>query len=72
VITFIHRKFHRLVSSGTVYSTLYYMERNGLIQGRWAQGKRVYALTDKGKETVRVIFNLKEKILGLITNLFVS
>jgi len=72
LITFIHRKFGILVSSGTVYSTLYHMERDGLIEGRWSQRKRVYVLTDKGKETLRVIFNLKEKILGLILNLFIS
>jgi len=72
LITFIHRKFRILVSSGTVYSTLYRMERDGLIEGRGTQRKRVYVLTDKGKETLRVIFNLKEKILGLIINLFIS
>jgi len=32
-ISFIHNKFHLLVSSGTVYSLLYSLERNGLIQG---------------------------------------
>ena len=33
VISFIHNKFHLLVSSGTVYSLLYSLERNGLIEG---------------------------------------
>jgi DNA-binding PadR family transcriptional regulator len=35
VISFIHNKFHLLVSSGTVYSLLYSLERNGLIEGTW-------------------------------------
>lgn len=69
-VTLIHKKFGISVSPGTIYSTLHYMERDGLIEGRTTQRKKVYVLTDKGKETVRTIFNLKEKILGLIINLF--
>lgn len=40
VISFIHNKFHLLVSSGTVYSLLYSLERNGLIEGTWNERKR--------------------------------
>jgi DNA-binding PadR family transcriptional regulator len=47
VISFIHNKFHLLVSSGTVYSLLYSLERNGLIEGTWNERKRVYKLTEK-------------------------
>lgn len=71
VVGFIHERFYILVSSGTVYSLLYSMERDGLIEGRWAKRKRVYSLTDKGKETVENIINanatiqnLTEKLLG--------
>lgn len=39
VISFIHNKFHLLVSSGTVYSLLYSLERNGLIEGTWNEKK---------------------------------
>jgi len=34
VISFIHNKFRLLVSSGTVYSLLHSLEKNGLIEGR--------------------------------------
>jgi len=71
IIEFIHKKFQMLVSSGTVYSILYSMERDGLIEGRWDQRKRVYALTNKGEETLKAVLNLKEKILGLMINLFI-
>ena len=71
-VTFIHKKFYILISPGTIYQTLLYMERDGLIERIGTQRKRVYALTDKGKETVRAIFSLKEKILGLVINLFIS
>jgi len=50
VISFIHNKFHLLVSSGTVYSLLYSLERSGLIEGTWNERKRVYKLTEKAKK----------------------
>lgn len=71
VITFIHKKFGILVSSGTVYSHLYSLERDGLIKGRSSQRKRVYTLTDKGEKKIKAISEAKEKILGLMVNLFI-
>lgn len=72
VINFVHNKFAILMSSGTVYSLLYHLERNGLIKGEWNQRKRVYTLTKRGKETVRTFLNAKDKVLGLFLNLFVG
>lgn len=72
VIAFVHNKFHMLMSSGTVYSYLYFLERNGFIKGEWAQRKRVYTLTEEGKETLRAFLNSKDKILGLVLNLFIG
>lgn len=69
VISYIHNKFHLLVSSGTVYSLLYSMERNGLIEGIWNERKRVYTPTEKGKKTIRVILNANDKIKSFITNI---
>jgi len=53
VISYIHNKFNLLVSSGTVYSLLYSLERNGLVEGTWDERKRVYKLTEKGKKNNR-------------------
>jgi len=72
IIAFIHNKFHMLMSSGTVYSHLYFLERNGLIKDKWAQRRRVYTLTEQGKENVRAFLNSKDKILGLVLNLFIG
>ena len=69
VISFIHNKFHLLVSSGTVYSLLYSLERNGLIEGTWNERKRVYKLTEKGKKTIETILSANDKIKNFITNL---
>jgi len=69
VIAFIHNKFRLLVSSGTVYSLLYSLERDGLITGSWSQRKRVYKLTDKGEDTIKAIMNANDKIQYLMTSL---
>ena len=69
VISFIHNKFNLLVSSGTVYSLLYSLERNGLVEGVWDERKRVYKLTEKGGKTIDTILNTNDKIKGFITTL---
>jgi DNA-binding PadR family transcriptional regulator len=69
VISYIHNKFNLLVSSGTVYSLLYSLERNGLVEGAWNERKRTYKLTEKGKKTIETILNANDKIKGLLANL---
>jgi len=69
VIAFIHNKFGILVSSGTVYSLLYSLERDDLIRGIWAKRKRVYELTEKGERNIEAILNANDKIKSLMTNL---
>ena len=69
IIACIHNKFGILVSSGTVYSLLYSMERDNLIRGIWAKRKRVYELTEKGERNIEAILNANDKIKGLMTNL---
>jgi DNA-binding PadR family transcriptional regulator len=59
VISFIHKHFNVLLSSGTVYSCLYFLEREGLIRSEWIRRKRVYKLTEKGKQTVRTLLKMK-------------
>lgn len=70
VITFIHKKFHLLMSSGTVYNILYSLERRELIKSIQTSRKRVYKLTDKGAETINIILKGKEEIKSLMTKLF--
>jgi DNA-binding PadR family transcriptional regulator len=69
IIGFIHSKFRMLVSSGTVYSLLYSMERKGLIRGRWDQKKRIYMLTKKGEEIIKAILNANNEIQSLVKSL---
>ncbi|MFQ6073625.1 MAG: PadR family transcriptional regulator [Candidatus Bathyarchaeia archaeon] len=69
VIAQIHRKFGILVSSGTVYSLLYSLERDGLIRGEWNQRKRVYKLTEKGEQNIKVITKANDEIQEFLRNI---
>ena len=69
IIGYIHDRFHILVSSGTVYSLLYSLEREGLIEGMWDKRKRVYRLTEKGNREIEAILNTNDKIRSLLTGL---
>lgn len=72
IVSLVHNKFHMLLSSGTIYSCLYTLERDGFVRGELGQGKRVYTLTERGKEITRAFLNVKDKILGLFLNLFIG
>lgn len=69
VIAYIYKKFNFLISSGTIYSLLYSMERDGLIKGKKTNRKRIYTLTDKGKETLKVIQNANDPIQNFMDRL---
>ena len=69
VISFIHNKFGFLVSSGTVYSLLYALERNSLVEGTWIERKRVYKLTEKGTKTIHTILDSHDKIKSFMTTI---
>ena len=47
-----HNKFEISLSPGTVYATLYAMERRGLIAGHNDGKKTAFALTNKGEEAL--------------------
>ena len=53
IIVFIQKKFNVNLSPGTVYATLYSLERHNLIQGTWLERKRVYKLTQTGAQTLK-------------------
>lgn len=71
-IRLIDGRFNTLLSSGIVHSCLYSLEREGLIEGENAEKKKVYALTEKGRQTARRLLSMKHKILGLVLNLFIG
>jgi len=72
IIGLVHRRFNVLVSSGTVYSLLYSLERKGLVTADMDQRKRVYTLTEKGEQTLETVGRANGKINGLVHNLISS
>lgn len=72
IISFVHKRYDVLLSSGTVYSCLHFLEREGLIESRWVRRKKTYRLTAKGNQVVETLLKMKDKILGLVLNLFIG
>lgn len=69
IIGLVHRRFNVLLSSGTVYSLLYSLEREGLVSAGMNQRKRVYNLTEKGEKTLQTVEQANGEIHGLLQNL---
>lgn len=69
IVTLFHRKFHVLLSAGSVYSMLYALEREEFIQGFVADGKRVYKLTEKGEKKIKNILLNLDNIYLLIESM---
>jgi DNA-binding PadR family transcriptional regulator len=72
VVTHVNNKFYMSISLGSVCSYLSFLERRGLIRGEKARKSRVYELTEQGEETVKVFLSSKDKILGMVLNLFIG
>jgi DNA-binding PadR family transcriptional regulator len=66
LVTLIHNKFDILISSGTVYTRLYSLERDGLIKAEPDERARVYTLTKKGMESLEKIKNANGDITNLL------
>jgi DNA-binding PadR family transcriptional regulator len=71
VMSFIREEFNTLLSAGTIYAFLYSLERNGLIIGEDTKKKKMYMLTEKGKNKIKIILDAKPRILDLIGDLFI-
>jgi DNA-binding PadR family transcriptional regulator len=69
IITLIHKRFNVLVSTATVYSLPYSLERKGLVNADMDQRKRVYTLTDKGEKILETVGRANGEINGLVQNL---
>ena len=72
VISYIHKRFAVPICTGTVYTCLYHLERDGLIKGDYVQRKKTYVLSEKGKETVKTLSGMRDKILGLVLNIIMG
>jgi DNA-binding PadR family transcriptional regulator len=69
VIGLIHKKYNVLLSSGTIYSQLYSLEREGIIRGEQNKRRRVYELTEEGEQTIGDIMKVNGQIQNLLKNI---
>lgn len=69
IIAIFHKRFGILLSSGTVYSTLYALERRGMIRGVWNDRKRVYELTDKTERNMNTLTKAGKEIQDFLRNI---
>jgi DNA-binding PadR family transcriptional regulator len=72
IVKYIHRDFGILLSAGTVYNTLYSMERKELIKDNaHIKRKKVYSVTEKGQYVFRTVTS-KGYAVTLIKKIFRS
>jgi len=69
-IKYVNRRFRFLPSSGTVYSQLYAMERDGLLRGVQKGRCRIYRLTQKGREFVDSVLRANGNIQKFVSMVF--
>ena len=69
VIALVNKKYGVLLSSGTVYSALYRLERRGWLRGSSDQSRRIYALTEQGKKQIEAIQNRIKEIHKLLDSI---
>jgi len=69
-IKYVNRRFRFLPSSGTVYSQLYAMERDGLLRGVQKGRCRIYYLTQKGREFVDSVLRANGNIQKFVSMVF--
>ena len=65
-----HQKFNLTLSPGTVYATLYAMERRGLIEGHNDGKKTTFHLTDKGTAAIESLKKIGPELTDFMQCLF--
>ncbi len=65
VVQFAHMQLSFKISPGTIYATLYAMERKGLLESSDQSGKRMFKATEKGLYMVKLAMSP-----GELTNFF--
>jgi DNA-binding PadR family transcriptional regulator len=65
-----HKKFNFSLSPGTVYATLYAMERRGLIEGHNDTKKTVFHLTEKGNASIENLKRIAPDLSDFVKCLF--
>jgi len=72
VMALVHKRFGVLLSPGTVYPEIAYLEKARLIRGVSLGRKKTYTLTDKGKDALQSWVNELNDILCDLRSFLIS
>lgn len=70
IMILLNTKFKTLISSGTIYSNVYSLERKGLLKGISDERKTIFALTDQGEEFLNSLKNAREALIEFVEKFF--
>lgn len=70
IIVLVNARFGTLISSGTVYSVMYSLERKGFVKGVSNGRKTGYTLTEKGRETLDSIQHSRNELKAFMQQFF--
>jgi len=71
LVNIFHKRFGEIVDFTLINSNLKLLEKEELITNRKDENRKVYTLTARGDKKARAFQNSKNKILGLLLNLFI-
>ena len=71
-ISFIHKEYEVLLSSGTVYSHLYALEREGLVRGDYYHKTRIFMITEKGENILEKALKENVNLLNRLSNVMTT
>jgi len=69
ILLYVNERYETLLSSGTIYSLLYSLERKGLIEGKWDDRRRVYKLTGKAKKNIKLFIKVRKELENFLKNI---
>jgi DNA-binding PadR family transcriptional regulator len=68
ILVWVRKKHNVLLSSGVIYGKIRQLEKDGLVEGKQGERKKVYTLTEKGEEFLKSILSdpIAEQVLALL------
>jgi DNA-binding PadR family transcriptional regulator len=72
ILNYLRKKCDIPFSPGTIYGTIYSLERNGLIKGNGPKTGRTYIITVRGRETLSSIIKASIRIQSIFIELILG
>ena len=66
---YIQKRYRISISAGTVYSTLYALEREGFVKFERKTTKKLYSITPKGQALIRTLTKNLDFLTALVASL---